>query len=81
MQTPQRATWTPCSSKARLAIIKRGLTYAQIAEQLRRQGIPCSEFNVANVVRGFTKRPDVRAGIAGVLGMSVDQLWPERIAG
>ncbi|MCS6290391.1 MAG: hypothetical protein H8K10_15655 [Nitrospira sp.] len=77
---PQRASWTPCNSRARLLIVKRGLTYAHIAEQLQQQGIPCSAFNVANVVRGFTKRPDVRQGIANVLGVDVGQLWPERLA-
>lgn len=77
---PQRGQWTPCSSRARILIIKQGLTYTQIAEHLLSDGIPCSEFNVANVVRGFTKRPDIRAGIAKMLKVQVEQLWPQRMA-
>lgn len=80
LSKPQRGQWTPCSSRARLTIIRHGLTYSQIAEQLLGLGIPCSAFNVANVVRGFTKRPDIREGIAKILKVHVDQLWPKRMA-
>lgn len=77
---PPRASWTPCSSRARILIVKRGLTYALIADQLQASGIPCTAFNVANVVRGFTRRPDIRHGLATLLGVEVGQLWPERLA-
>ena len=77
---PQRSSWTPCASIARLTILRRGYTYGRIATILQERGYRCTEFNVANVVRGFTKRPDIRAGIAEILGMPEERLWPMRRA-
>lgn len=77
---PQRANWTPCISAARITSIKKGYTYGRLAELLNERGISCSEFNVANVVRGFTKRPDLRAGIAEILAIPEERLWPTRRA-
>ena len=77
---PQRASWTPCTSTARITAIRRGYTYGRLAALLNERGIPCSEFNVANVVRGFTKRPDLRQGIAEILSIPAERLWPSRRA-
>jgi hypothetical protein len=60
--------------------IRKGYTYGRLAELLNERGIRCSEFNVANVVRGFTRRPDLRAGIAEILAIPAERLWPERRA-
>lgn len=77
---PQRSSWTPCTSIARITILRKGLTYGRIAALLQERGYRCTEFNVANVVRGFTKRPDLRAGIADVLSIPEERLWPTRRA-
>lgn len=77
---PQRASWTPCTSTARITAIRKGYTYGRLAELLNERGIRCSEFNVANVVRGFTKRPDLRQGIAEILAIPAERLWPSRRA-
>lgn len=79
-KTPQRAQWTPCNSIARVTAIRKGLTYGRLAQLLQQRGIRCTEFNVANVVRGFTRRPDIRAGIAEILGLPEERLWPSRRA-
>lgn len=39
--------------------------------------MPCTMHDVGNVVRGFTRRPDLRVAIADLLGKPVDLLWPE----
>lgn len=74
--TPQRSSWTPCVNIARITILRRGYTYGRLATELRTLGYVCTEFNVANVVRGFTKRPDLRAGIAEILEIPEERLWP-----
>lgn len=78
--SPQRSPWTPCANIARLTILRRGYTYGRLAELLQGRGYCCTEFNVANVVRGFTKRPDLRAGIAEILAIPEERLWPTRRA-
>jgi hypothetical protein len=78
--TPQRSRWTPCANVARITILRRGYTYGRLATLLQDRGYRCTEFNVANVVRGFTKRPDLRAGISDILAIPVERLWPERRA-
>ena len=77
---PQRSAWTPCTSIARLTILRKGFTYGRIATLLNERGYRCTEFNVANVVRGFTKRPDLRQGIAEILSIPAERLWPSRRA-
>lgn len=77
---PQRSRWTPCANIARLTILRRGYTYGRLATELQERGYSCTEFNVANVVRGFTKRPDLRAGIADILETQEERLWPTRRA-
>lgn len=74
---PKRGRWTPCNTKVRRIITQRKLTYSRIAQALTANGFPVSAFNVANVVRGWTRRPDVRKAIADYLGKPVESLWPD----
>lgn len=79
-QPHRKGQWTPCRSRARLALIKRGLTYSRIAVLLRQQGLPASPAAVARVVHGHTRTEAIRATIAKLVGKSVEQLWPEEQA-
>jgi hypothetical protein len=74
---PRKGRWTPCNTRARRLITQRKLTYSRIAQALTDGGIPVSAFNVANVVRGWTRRPDLRKAIADYLGKPADVLWPD----
>lgn len=58
-------------------ITRKGLTYSRVAKLLQLKGMKVNAFHVANVVRGFTKRPDVRRGIAEILGADPHTLWPD----
>jgi hypothetical protein len=75
-----KASWTPCRSRARLAIVKRGLTYPRIASVLREEGTPVSPVAIANVVYGYTRSQYIREAIARLTGKTIEQLWPEERA-
>lgn len=57
-------------------LLRRGLSYAEVA---RRLGVS-NRSTIARVVYGHYILPEVREGIAGLLGVPADRLWPEHHA-
>ncbi|MCS6302326.1 MAG: helix-turn-helix transcriptional regulator [Nitrospira sp.] len=62
----------PCSNRVRLMLLRRGLSYAEVA---RRLGVS-HRSTIARVVYGHYILPEVRDGIAGLLGVPTERLWP-----
>lgn len=62
----------PCSNKVRVALLRRGLSYAEVA---RRLGV-ANRSTIARVVYGHYILPEIREGIAALLGVTTEQLWP-----
>ena len=58
-------------------MVQHKLTYGQLAQRLAERGFPCTVFNVSNVIRGMTRRPDVRRALAEYFGKPVEALWPD----
>lgn len=53
-------------------LIRRGLSYAEVARRLN----VSSHSTIARVVYGHYVLPEVREGIAELLGVPADRLWP-----
>jgi len=66
----------PCVNRVRLILLRRGLTYAEVARQL---GVS-NRSSIARVVYGHYRVPEIREGIAKLVNMPVEALWPERHA-
>ena len=62
----------PCANKVRLALLRRGLSYAEVA---RRLGV-ANRSTIARVVYGHYILPEIREGIAELIGMPTERLWP-----
>jgi lambda repressor-like predicted transcriptional regulator len=61
----------PCSNRVRIMLLRRGLSYAEVA---RRLGVS-NRSTIARVVYGHYILPEVREGIAGLLGVPAERLW------
>jgi lambda repressor-like predicted transcriptional regulator len=66
----------PRSNRVRIMLLRSGLSYAEVA---RRLGVS-NRSTIARVVYGHYILPDVREGIAGLLGVPTERLWPEERA-
>jgi len=66
----------PCGNRVRLILLRRGLTYAEVARKL---GVS-NRSSIARVVYGHYRVPEIREGIAKLVNMPVEALWPERHA-
>ncbi len=66
----------PCVNRVRLILLRRGLTYAEVARKL---GVS-NRSSIARVVYGHYRVPEIREGIAKLVKMPVEALWPERHA-
>ena len=62
----------PCANKVRVLLLRRGLSYAEVARRLHVK----SRSTIARVVYGHYILPQVRAGIAELLGVPAERLWP-----
>ena len=61
-----------CKNRVRIMLIRHGLSYAEVA---RRLGVT-NRSTIARVVYGHYVLPEIREGIAGLLGVTADRLWP-----
>lgn len=73
---PKSVSRQPCVNRVRLILLRRGLTYAEVA---RRLGVS-NRSSIARVVYGHYRVPEIREGIAKLVNMPVEALWPERYA-
>ncbi len=60
-----------------MLMLQRGLTYSRIVAILKERRMLTSITAVREIIVGISRRPDLRAAIAELLGQSADQLWPE----
>lgn len=65
-----------CKNRVRIALIRHGLSYAEVARRLN----VTNRSTIARVVYGHYVLPEVRDGIAELLGVPVERLWPTQDA-
>lgn len=70
----RKAAPQPCANRVRLLLLRHGITYTEIARQL---GVS-SQSSIARVVYGHYRVPEIREGIARLVNLPVEALWPER---
>ena len=61
-----------CKNRVRIMLIRHGLSYAEVARRLN----VTNRSTIARVVYGHYVLPEIREGIAGLLGVPADRLWP-----
>lgn len=61
-----------CKNRVRIMLIRHGLSYAEVARRLN----VTNRSTIARVVYGHYVLPEVREGIAELLGLPVERLWP-----
>ncbi len=66
----------PCGNRVRLLLLRRGLSYAEVARRLN----VSHRSTIARVVYGHYILPEIREGIAELLGVPAERLWPSRRA-
>lgn len=66
----------PCGNRVRLLLLRRGLSYAEVARRLN----VSHRSTIARVVYGHYILPEIREGIAELLGVPAERLWPTSCA-
>lgn len=74
--TTLTVTRRPCGNRVRLLLLRRGLSYAEVARRLN----VSHRSTIARVVYGHYILPEIRAGIAELLGVPAERLWPTSCA-
>lgn len=62
----------PCGNRVRVMLLRRGLSYAEVARRLK----VSHRSTIARVVYGHYILPEIREGIAELLGVPAERLWP-----
>jgi len=65
-------TSTDIATEIKVKLLRQGLTQRDVART-----IGCHYQGVVNVIRGDRDTAYIRQGIADILGVPVDELWPE----
>ena len=65
-----------CKNRVRIALLRHGLSYAEVARRLN----VANRSTIARVVYGHYVLPEIREGIAGLLGVPMARLWPTQDA-
>ena len=65
-----------CSNRVRIMLLRRGLSYAEVARRLN----VAHRSTIARVVYGHYVLPEIREGIAQLLGVPTERLWPTKDA-
>ena len=70
--SPLKPARRPCGNRVRLMLLRHGLSYAEVARRLK----VSHRSTIARVVYGHYILPEIRDGIAEMLGVTAERLWP-----